>query len=127
MKKVFPYLLTLVLASLLLLGVYSPTPLGQGFVELPDETKGTVTVLVVAVVGLAITKLITLVPFLAFLKDFEAPLGMALSSALIEALQNMLPSAYPEVSILAVQLILAILAALKLFEILKARGARFFQ
>lgn len=95
--------------------------------ELPDGIKGQITALVVAVVSFAIVKLVTLWPFLAFLKEFSAPLALALSAALIEALQNVLPSAYPDVSILAVQLLLAVLAALKLFDILKTRGVRPFR
>lgn len=101
--------------------------MGQGFVALPDSTKVAITALVVAAVGFAIAKLIALAPFLKFLEDFRQPLGLALSAALIEALQNVLPSAYPEVSILAVELILAIIAALKVFDILKTRGVRFFK
>lgn len=120
MKRI-PILLTL---AVLLLAACAPV--AQKFVELPDGTRATLTALVVAVVGFAIAKAVTYVPFLAFLLPFREPLGYALSAALIEALQNVLPTAYPEISILAVQLILAIIAALKLFEVLKLRGARFF-
>jgi hypothetical protein len=99
----------------------------QSFVELPDSVKVQITGLVVLVFSWAFAWLIAKLPFLAFLEEYKEPLALAIAAELIVALQNALPSAYPEISLLAVQLILAVLAAWRLFKILGARGYRFFR
>src|SRR5687767_9907040 len=80
------------------------------FVELPSETQLAVLGLAVVLVDLAVTYAISYVPWLAFLEEYKEEWGMLAGVAALAALQNALPSQYPEASILAVQLVLAIIA-----------------
>lgn len=98
----------------------------QGFVQLPDETKVAIAALVLWLVSRGITYLVTLVPFLSFLVEFEEPLSLAIATALIGALQNAVPDAFGQVAVLAVQLVLAVLAAFGIGNSLKQRGYKFF-
>lgn len=82
----------------------------NGFVELPPETQLAVMSLVAALVSLAITTLIAYAPWLSWLEPYKDEWGMAAGAAALAALQNILPGSYPAASVLAVQLVLAILA-----------------
>jgi hypothetical protein len=95
----------------------------SGFVALPDTLKAGVAAVVLYVVSVVLTNVILLVPFLAFLEAFKVPLASALGAALITWVENILPDAYPEASLLAVQLALAILAAYGIGVTLAAQGA----
>lgn len=108
------------------LAACSPAPV-EGFVQLPDPVRYQITALVVAAVGFVVAKLVLMLPFLRFLEEFRDPIALGLAVELIALLENALPSAYPEVSLLAVQLVLAVLAALRAGELLRRRGVRFFK
>lgn len=92
------------------------------FVALPDPVKAGIAAVVLYVVSVAIANAILLVPFLAFLEAFKIPLASGLAAALIGWIEKVLPDAYPEASILAVQLLLAILAAFGIGLTLTAQG-----
>ena len=83
----------------------------QKFVDLPEAVELGIAAVVSFVVAVIFSNLIALVPFLAFLAQFQLPLALALSVALVKWLENALPSNYPNISIIAIQLVLAVLAA----------------
>ena len=94
------------------------------FVDIPVEQELAITALVIALVNLAVTALISYAPWLAFLEEYKEEFAMAASAVAVAALENWLPSAYPEISILAVALVLAILAAVGFVKKFSAaRGA----
>lgn len=94
------------------------------FVELPSDTQLAIVGLVVILVDLAVTAAIAYVPWLAFLEKYKEEWGLALGALAVEAVQNWLPGAYPEASILAVQLVLAVIAiVMATKKFLAARGA----
>jgi hypothetical protein len=94
------------------------------FVELPSDTQLAVVGLIVVLVDLAVTALISYVPWLAFLEEYKEEWGLMLGAVAVEAVQNWLPSQYPEASVLAVQLVLAIIAiVLASKKFLAKRGA----
>lgn len=81
------------------------------FVELPQEAQLAIVGLAVVLVDLAVTAAIAYVPWLAFLEAYKEEWGLALGALAIQLLQNALPGGeYAAISILAVQLVLAILA-----------------
>lgn len=82
----------------------------MSFVELPSDVQLAVVGVVVVLVGLAVEFAISYVPWLAFLRNYAQEWGLLLGAVVLEAVQNWLPSEYPEASILAVQLVLAIIA-----------------
>lgn len=82
----------------------------MNFVELPSETQLAIVGLAVVVVDLAVTVAISYIPWLAFLEPYKEEWGLALGAAAVTAIQNWLPTQYPEASTLAVQLVLAIIA-----------------
>lgn len=126
MKK-FLLGLAMALGVFLLSACTSAQGLTQGFVELPGGVKAGITAAVLVVVTFGFMKLITLVPFLQFLEPFREPLAMAIAAEIITYVQNITPDAYGTVVILGIQLILAILALFKFFEILRVRGVKGFK
>lgn len=82
----------------------------MSFVELPANVQLAVVGLVVVLVNLAVTAAIAYVPWLAFLEQYKEEWGLALGALAVTSIQNWLPTQYPEASVLAVQLVLAILA-----------------
>ena len=97
------------------------------FVEFPVDVTLQVSALVAVAVGWLIARLIALVPWLSFLDQWRDPISKAIALELIVLLQNALPSQYPEISILAVKLVLEILLVLATFSVLKKQGYRLFQ
>ena len=94
------------------------------FVELPGNTQLAVIGIVSTLVALGITALIAYVPWLSWLENYKAEWGMGAGVAVLEWLQNALPSEYPEPSIYAVQLVVSIIAIyLGLRKFLAQRGA----
>jgi hypothetical protein len=97
------------------------------FVELPADVTLQISALVAVAVGFLLAKLIALLPWLSFLEQWRDPLSKAIALELIVLLQNALPSQYPEISILAVKLVLEVLVILAAFSVLKKNGYRLFQ
>ena len=94
------------------------------FVDIPVEQELAITALVIALVDLGVVALISYFPWLAFLEAYKEEWGLALAAVAVAALENWLPSAYPEISVLAVALVLAILAAIGFVKkFAAARGA----
>lgn len=95
------------------------------FVELPAETQLAVIAAIAALVDLAITAAIAYAPWLSWLEPYKEEWGMAAGAAALAFLQNALPGGeWAEVSILAVQLVLAILAVVGFVKkFLAKRGA----
>lgn len=93
------------------------------FVALPDVVKAGLTAVVLYLVSVLFANLILLLPFLAFLEQFREPLAQSLAIAFIAWLQNILPDAYPQVAVLAIELLLAVLAIFGIGATLAAMGA----
>lgn len=95
------------------------------FVELPQSVQLAVIGLVVVLVDLAVTAAIAYLPWLAFLEPYKEEWGLALGALAVQFLQNALPGGeYTAISILAVQLVLAILAVVMgVKKFLAKRGA----
>src|SRR3989304_2573159 len=123
MKRVF---VLLVLLSFILAGCASPQV--AQFVQLPDATRLGITAVVIAVSGLAFAwvggQLPWTVPFLA---KYKGEISLTLAAALIGLIGNALPSPSPAISILVVELGLAVLAAVGLFKLLAKAGVRGFR
>ena len=98
----------------------------MSFVELPQSVQLAIVGLVVVLVDLGVTALIAYAPWLAFLEAYKEEWGLALGALAVTVLQNWLPGGeYTQISILAVQLILAILAVVMgAKKFLAKRGAR---
>lgn len=97
----------------------------MSFVELPSSTQLAVISVVSTLVALGVTVLIAYAPFLSWLEPFKEQWGAAAGLVALEWLQNVLPGQYPEASILAVQLVLAVIViytGLKIY--ITNRGAR---
>lgn len=131
MKKVLPALfvrkiaLALFLMTLLLTAC---APAAQGFVQLPDATRISITALVVAVLGLVFAKIGQLFPWsVPFLTKYKEEISLALAAATVGVIENVLPGAYPEPSILFVQLVLSVLAAIGLFKVFAKSGVKGFR
>jgi len=98
----------------------------ESFVALPDPVKVGITAVVLWGVSFFFAKLIALVPFLKFLEEFREPLALAIAASFIGWLENALPTGLDNVAVLAIQLLLAVLAAFGVGNALKARGVRGF-
>ena len=115
-----------VLFAFLLVGCASPQ--AAQFVALPDATRLAITAVVVAAVGLAFAWIGTRLPWtVPILSKYKEEVSLALSGVLIGAIENALPSAYPEISLLVVELVLAVLAAIGLFRLLGKAGVKGFR
>ena len=99
----------------------------QSFVALPDATQAGISFVVVALVGLLFNYIGGLLPFTSpFLAKYKEEISLACSAFVVGWIQNILPAAYPEISVLVVQLILAALASAGLFKVLGKAGVRGF-
>jgi hypothetical protein len=92
------------------------------FVALPDETKAVLAALVLGLVNTAVQLAIAYVPWLSFLEKYKEDWAGAVTVALITWLQNVLPSAYPDVAVLAVNLVLSILVAVGVIKKLTVKA-----
>lgn len=120
---VFPIALFLTGCALI-----AQSPAAAWFVPLPDATRLAITAVVVAVVGLAFAWIGGKLPWtVPFLSKYKEEVSLALAAAVIGFVENALPSAYPDISILVVELVLAVLAAIGLFKVLGKAGARGFK
>lgn len=131
MKIKFPKFLFVAVAlafSFLLSACAPANGFAQGFVQLPDATRLGITAVVVALVGFLFAWIGGYLPWtVPFLSKYKEEISLALAAALIGVIENALPSAYPDVSILFVQLVLAALAAFGLFRILGKAGVKAFR
>ena len=99
----------------------------ESFVALPDDVKIGIAAVILWLVSFVFSQLIALVPFLKFLEEFREPLALAIAAALIGWLENALPTGLDNIAILAIQLVLAVLAAFGVSAVFKKRGYRFFK
>lgn len=113
MKRLLPIVL------LVMLFLSACSQVSASFVPLPDAERTAFTALVVALVAWVFALIGNYVPWsVPFLEKYKMEISLALSGALIGWIENLLPSAYPEISVLVVQLILAIFAAYGLIKFL---------
>ena len=97
------------------------------FVEIPNETKVSIGILILVVVNLAINFALAYVPWLGgLLQKYKEEIATALTALVVNALQNVLPDAYPELSVLAVQFAVALLLVLVAKVVLARNGVRAF-
>lgn len=121
MKKVFWITLSVLVLS-------ACAPIAQSFVPLPEAERLGITALVVAAVGWAFTLIGSYLPFtVPFLVKYKDEVSVSLSALLVGFIENALPAAYPDLSILVVQLVLAAVAAYGLFKFLGKRGVKSFR
>lgn len=123
MKKFFSLLL------IVLLGVFvlsACAPVRNGFVSLPDDVKTGIGSLVLVAVSWLFARLITLIPWLAFLDEYRVPFAMGIAMALVNYIQNAVPDAFGDIAVLALKLVLAVLALFLTFEKLKQKQYRLF-
>lgn len=99
------------------------------FVDLPPSVELSVTAVVTAAFYLLVRFVVAQLPWLGgFFEKYAAEWALALSVAFIGWLENFLPSAYPDISVLAVQLVLAILAAVGVgIKLLAGRNVKGFK
>lgn len=122
MKKI---LLIVVFVFLLTACALQPV---ASFVQLPDTERLAITALVVAIVGFVFTKIAERLPWAApFFEKYKMEISMTLAGGVVGVIENALPSAYSEISILVVQLVLVVLASIGLFRILGKSGVKGFR
>jgi len=113
MKK----LIALLLSSVVL--VACTAQLSATFVPLPDTERVAITALVVAALGWVFAYIATKFPWSTpFVSKYKMEISLAIAGAVVGVIENALPSAYPEVSVLFIQLALAVFAAVGLFGML---------
>jgi hypothetical protein len=82
-------------------------------ISLPEETAASVIALVVAVIGVLLRLVISRVPWLEFLEKYKEEWGVALGIMLVNILNANLPGGeWETVSIIAVQLVVAVIGVL---------------
>jgi hypothetical protein len=98
------------------------------FVDLPGSVELGITAAIVALVFAVVKFVAARIPWLGgFLAQYANEVALAVSAAFILWLENALPSAYPDIAVLALQLILAVLAAIGVIEkFLARRGVKGF-
>lgn len=98
-------------------------------IELPSETAAAVIALVVALVGVAIRFVAMYVPWLGdFLDKYKEEWGTALGIVVVNVLNTYLPGGeWAGVSVLAVQLVVAVVVVLLAKLGLKKAGVRGFK
>ena len=62
-----------------------------------------------------------------FIEKYKMEISLSLAAVVIGFIENALPSAYPAISILIVQLVLAVLASIGLFRVLAKAGVKAFR
>ena len=83
-----------------------------GFVDLPPDVELKVIAVVTALFYLGARFIVARLPWLGgFFERYAAEWALAISVAFVAWLENALPSAYPDIAVLAVQLVLAVLVA----------------
>jgi len=83
------------------------------FVELPSDTQIAIGVAIMALVNILTSLVVAYVPWLdGFIGKYKEEWAIALSGAVVAWLQNILPEAYPELSVLAVQFVAGVILAL---------------
>ena len=121
--------LSLFVVALALLGavvaLVSSAPIAE-FVDLPQDVEQGIGLVLLAVVSWLFAKLISLIPWLAFLDQFRIPFAAAIALELINLIELNVPDAFGDVAILTIKLVLAILAIFIAFEQLRKRGFRLF-
>lgn len=102
----------------------------QTFVQLPDPAQAAIFAAVTFVLGFIINQISIAVPWLAsFLGQYKAEISMAVSGAIVTLVQNVLntiPVQYDDIVSLVIQLVLAVLAALGLFNFLAKKNVKGF-
>lgn len=103
----------------------------QAFLQLPDPLQAAIVALVTFVVGFVFTQVSNAVPWLgAFLGQYKVEISMAISGALVTLAQNLLnaiPTQYDNIVSLVLQLLIAVLAALGLFNFLAKSNVKGFR
>ena len=94
----------------------------ESFVALPDPLKASITAVVLVVFSLAFTNFVLLAPFLMFLQPYVVPIASAVALALIAWLERMIPDAYGQVAIYALELVLALVAVFTGIQVAAAQG-----
>ena len=123
MKKLLPFL-----PLLFILAACTPATATAQFVQLPEaETLG-ITALVVAIVGWIFTLAGSYIPWAnEFLSKYKDEIAVTLAATVVGVVENALPSAYPELSLRIVQLVIAAIASFGLFKFLGKKGVKSFK
>jgi hypothetical protein len=122
MKKLY-----ILLLSMLVLTACT-AQLAPRFVPLPDTERVAITAVVVALLGYVFAFVVAKLPWTApIIEKYRMEISLALAGVVVGLIENALPSAYPEISILFIQLVLAVLAAIGLFRTLGKAGTPGFR
>lgn len=107
MKK---FIAPIVIGLAILLLPATQAGVGLGFVDLPQSVETGITAVVVFVVGWVFTKVVLLLPFLEYFKQYEMQVALTLSAYFISLIENAVPDAFGGVAISGIVFVLAILA-----------------
>ena len=103
----------------------------QGFIELPSPLQLAIVSAITFLVGFVFAKIAEAVPWLGgFLGEYADEVAMALSGAVVSAVQNWLnavPAGYEGIVAAVLQVIVAALSALGLFRLFGKAGVRGFK
>jgi hypothetical protein len=99
------------------------------FVELPSETQVAIGVAIMVLVNILASFVVAYVPWLdGFIGKYKEEWAIALSGIVVVWLQNVLPEAYPDLSVLAVQFVVGVvLALLAKYGLAKAKVKAFIR
>jgi hypothetical protein len=127
MRKLFLFVAMALISVLFLSGCSPANGAAQWFVDLPGELELGITAVVLVAVSFGFAKLLSLVPFLAFLGEFREPLAYAIAVALIGWIEAAVPDAFANIAIISIQLVLAILAFFGVANVFKEQGIKGFK
>ena len=93
------------------------------FVELPTGVQVQIGILATALLNIALSVVITYVPWLGdFLGRYKDEWAAAITLWMVTLIQNALPEAYPDVSVLGVQFLVALALAMLAKYALRKKG-----
>lgn len=101
----------------------------MNFVDLPVGLEVAIAGVIALAFKVAVQFILAKIPWLGgFLSNYANEWALAISAAFIFWLENALPSDYPDVAVLVIELLLAVIAALGFVnKFLKRRGFVAFQ
>ena len=96
-------------------------------VTLPDAVQQNIQIIALVAVSWVLARVVSLIPFFAFLESYRVPLASAIGLAVINWVQAATPDAWSAVVVQALQLIFLLLGMFFGMARLKEQGYRAFQ
>lgn len=129
--KTFSRVVTIICLSIVFVFALVACAPVQGFVALPGEMQAAITGLFIAAFALGFDWVIGRVSWLAFLRRYQSELAVLAATGFTAWLQNILPTGYEDVSIKGVGFVLALIAAVIPYLVVRralvARGVNGFR